>query len=185
MRRCPGLVPWRLTLFAGCHGLVPWSFTFVAKKKSKQSPDATGLSRGAPHVSARKRPIVRLHGTSPWHPKSLLCAVCSDQRKAPRDKPVASSEQRKAPRDKPVASSEQRKAPRDKPVASSEQRQTPRDKPVASSEQPKSPRDKPAASRTTPVDRKPANVRNETSHARDCRALWHVWSVLQISSAGR
>ena len=41
------------------------------------------------HVYVGLATSVRLHGTSPWHPK-LFVGFGSDERETPRDKPVAS-----------------------------------------------------------------------------------------------
>ena len=55
---------------------------------------------------------VTLHGASPWHPENFLTVLFSDEREAPRGKPVASGEFL------PVLFSDECETPRGKPVAS-------------------------------------------------------------------
>ena len=83
VKRCHGLVPWRFTLVAigkrhrlnRCHGLVPWRFTLVAIRKQHSLTRCHGLAftfdalgEGASGYEATN---VNLHGTRPWHPKSV------------------------------------------------------------------------------------------------------------------
>jgi hypothetical protein len=57
-RACPVVLTWqlphRLKSFFGCHGLVPWWLTFVAR-----------LFASLLAIN------VKVHGSSPWHPKEL------------------------------------------------------------------------------------------------------------------
>ena len=60
----------------GCHGLGPWSLTMAATNSTQPSLDATGLARGASRSTGSLATSVRLHGASPWHPRSSVLGFC-------------------------------------------------------------------------------------------------------------